>query len=208
MGRIASLAVLSGLTAALAVPGAALGTEVVTARPAPPNRWDLEASGSYAATNDFGGWGIAVRGGWLPVRYLVVGVGVETTRLHAEGSLPAEELLPARTYSQTFQSTFPAVFLRWQLPLRFITPYAEVATGFVVVHDQRAVNAQCSYGSGPGGGFAVGVDAQVVPSLAAGLRAGVRNTGWGGGCLAEGGPWSFQDDFRMTSLALTARFAF
>jgi hypothetical protein len=207
MGRLASIAILTGSAAALALPGAAGGAEIVTASPPTAQAWNLEVGGSYATTADFGGWGIALRGGWLANPYLVVGVGIETTRLQAEG-LTTAGFGPAWSYSQTFQSTFPAAFLRGQLPFRFLTPYTELAAGFVVVHDQRAENTQCSYGSGPGAGLAVGVDAQIVPSISAGMRADVRNSGWGGGCLTGGGPWSFslQNDLALTSLALTTRF--
>jgi hypothetical protein len=98
--------------------------------------------------------------------------------------------------------------VRGQLPLRFFTPYAELAAGFVVVHGQRGENTQCSYGSGPGAGLAIGVDAPITPSISAGLRADMRNAGWGGGCLTAGGPWTFdlQNNVRMTSLALTTAF--
>jgi hypothetical protein len=198
-------ATITGLALALALPSAARGTEVVAASPAAPHAWNLEAGISYAATTDFGGWGVALRGGWQANRYLVVGLGVETTRLHAEGTTSGTFAAP---YSQTFQSTFPAVFLRGQLPFRLFTPYTEVATGVVVVHDRSAQNSQCFFGSGPGGALAIGIDAQIVPSISAGLRAEARNPGWGGGCLADAGPWSFQfqDDATMRSLALTTRF--
>jgi hypothetical protein len=208
VGRFASMALLAGAAISLVRPGSAGGAEVVTASPPTAQAWTLEVGGSYAATTDFGGWGIALRGGWLANPYLVVGVGIETTRLHAEGSITEDALGPGQPYSQTFQSTFPAAFVRGQVPFRLLTPYTEVATGFVVVHGQRAENTQCSFGSGPGGGIAVGVDARIAPSITVGLRAEARNSGWGGGCLAIGGPWSFQmqDDFMMRSLGLTTRF--
>jgi hypothetical protein len=211
MGRFTSIASLTGLAVALALlPRAARGTEVLTTSPPTAHAWNFEMGGSYAATGDFAGWGIAVRGGWLLNRHLVLGVGIETTRLSAEGSTtnPFNASLTSQPYSQTFQSTFPAAFLRGQLPFRFLTPYAELAAGFVVVHDQHAENTQCSFGSGPGAGLAVGADAQIVSSISAGLRAGVRNPGWGGGCLAIGGPWSFQfqNDRTVTSLGLTTSF--
>ena len=195
--------VLCGL--AVASPRSAGGAEVVTASPPAAYAWRLETSASYAATNDFDGWGIALRGGWLANRYLVVGAGVETTRLHAEGVTDGS-FLPAHAYSQTFQTTFPAVFLRGQLPFRRVTPYVELAAGLVAVHGVSSEDVQCQYGNGPGAGLALGVDTQIVPSISVGLRAGVRNPGWGVACLAEGGPWSYQADFRMTSLALTAGF--
>jgi hypothetical protein len=199
--RFALSVVLSVL--AVASPCPARGAEVVTARP--PADWNLEVGASYAATNDFGGWGIALRGGWLASPYVVLGAGVETTRLHAEG-VTSGDFVPAHAYSQTFQTTFPAVFVRGQLPLRRVTPYVELAAGLVVIHSQQGEYAQCSYGNGPGAGLALGVDAQVAPSNSVGLRAGVRNPGWGVGCSLVGGPWTFQDDFRMTSLALTSGF--
>ena len=206
MGRLASIAILTGFFAALALPGAAGGTEAVTASlPAAP-AWNLEVGVSYAATTNFGGGGIALRGGWLANRYLVIGLGIETTRLHAEGMTTGGKGQPPQPYSQTFLSTFPAAFLRAQLPFRFLTPYAELASGFVVVHSRQGQNTECAFGSGPGAGFAVGVDARIVPSIAAGVRAGVRNPGWGVACVLEAGPWTYQDDFRMTSLALTTRF--
>jgi hypothetical protein len=70
---------------ALALPGGARGTEAVTARLPAAQTWNVEVGASYAATTDFTGWGIALRGGWLPVPYFAVGLGIETTRLHAEG---------------------------------------------------------------------------------------------------------------------------
>jgi hypothetical protein len=206
-GRFSSIAIPTGLAVVLALAGAARGTEVVAVRPPASDAWNLQVGGSYVSTSDFGGWGIALRGGWLANPHLVVGLGIETARLHAEG-LTSGGFGPAQPYSLTFQSTFPAAFVRGQLPFRFLTPYAELAAGLVVVHSQREENTQCSYGSGPGAGFAIGVDAPISPSISAGVRADVRNIGWGGGCLAEGGPWSFnlQNDFRMTSLALTTGF--
>jgi hypothetical protein len=202
--RFASIAVLAGL--AVASPRAAIGADVVTASPKETYAWHVEASASYAATNDFTGWGIALRGGWQANQYLVIGAGLETTRLHAEGVTDGT-FLPAHAYSQTFQSTFPAVFARGQLPFRRVTPYAELAVGVVIVHDQQAEWAQCSFlGPGPGAGVALGVDTQIVRSISVGLRAGVRNTSWRFGCTLTGGPWTFQDDFRMTSLALTTAF--
>lgn len=200
-----STATLIVLAASFALPGAAGGTEVAADSTPAPQAWTLEAGVSYAATTDFSGWGIATRGGWLPNPHLVIGVGIETTRLHAEG-LTTGGVGPARPYSQTFQSTFAAAFVRVQLPFRVLTPYTELAAGFVVVHSQQANNAECRYGNGPGAELAIGVDAQIVQSIAAGLRAGVRNPGWGAACLLEAGPWSFQNDFRMTSLALTTSF--
>jgi hypothetical protein len=207
MGRLASIAILTGLAAALALPGAAGGAEIVTGSPPTAQAWNLEMGGSYAATSDFWGWGMELRGGWLPNPYLVVGVGIDTTRLHAEG-LTTAGFGPGRPYSQTFQSTFPAAFLRGQLPFRFLTPYTELAAGYVVVHDQQGENVQCSFGSGPGAGLAIGVDAQIVPSISAGVRADVRNPGWGGFCGLVGGPWSFefQNNLAVRSLGLMTSF--
>ena len=205
MGCLASTATLIGLAAAFALPGVAGGAEIVAESTPAAQPWNLEAGVSYAATTDFGGWGIALRSGWLPNPHLIIGVGIETTRLHAEG-LTTGRLGPGLPNSQTFQSTFPAAFLRGQVPFRALTLYAELAAGFVVVHSQQANNAECRYGSGPGAELAIGVEAQIVQSIAAGLRAGVRNPGWGAACLLEAGPWSFQNDFRMTSLALTTSF--
>jgi hypothetical protein len=205
MGCLAAIAVLISWAASLAPPSAAEGTEVVTGSPPTAQAWDLEVGGSYAATTDFGGWGIALRGGWLANPHLVIGVGIETTRLHAEGSTSGG-FGAGRPYSQTFQSTFPAAFVRGQLPFRVLTLYTELAAGLVVVHSQQANNAECRYGNGPGAELAIGVDAPIVPSIAAGLRAGVRNPGWGAACLLEAGPWSFQNDFTMTALTLTTSF--
>ena len=189
---------------ALALPGAARGNETVTASPPAAQAWTLEVGVSYAATTDFGGPGIAVRGGWLVNRYVVIGLGIETTRLYAEGLTTGGKGRPPQPYSQRFLSTFPAAFARAQLPFRFLTPYAELASGFVVVHGQQG-DTECEFGSGPGAGLAIGVDAPIVPSLAAGMRAGVRNPGWGVACVLPAGA-SFHDDFRMTSLALTLRY--
>ena len=199
----ASLLVLAAL--AVASPRAANGAELVTASPPMAYAWNVEVGASYAATNDFAGWGIGLRAGWLASRYLVIGAGVETTWLHAEGVTDGA-FLPAHAYSQTLQTTFPAAFLRGQLPFRRVTPYVELAAGLVVVHDVSSEYVQCRYGNGPGAGLALGVDTQIVPSISVGLRAGVRNPGWGVSCLAVGGPWSYQADFRMTSLALTTGF--
>jgi hypothetical protein len=194
--------------AALAVPGAVNATEgeVVGGLQAKP-AWRVEAAGSYVATSDFGGWGVGLRGGWAPIPIFQFGLAFDTARLHAEGTHYQQSgtTTIGGPYSQTFQSTLVAAFARLQLPFRYATPYAEVTGGAVLVNKGEQHSTACYYQSGPGGGLSAGVDVHPVPSVAIGLRGGVRHAGWNELCTAQGGVWGFRDDM-MKVASLTASY--
>jgi len=160
----------------------------------------VQAGASYAAADAFGGWGLLLRGGYLANRYVMTGFGLETARLHAEGTVPVF----GGTFSQTFQSTLAAAFVRAQLPTRFVTPYAELALGFTAIHGREGFNTACKESSFVGGGAAFGVEGHVLPFLSVGLRAGVRTPGIGQ-CDEVGGPWSY-DTAALKSLAMTVAY--
>jgi hypothetical protein len=186
------------------IPGRAVAAETLTAAAKVEPSWRLEAGASYVSTSDFGGWGVGLRGGKMVSRYVLAGLAVDTGRLHAEGPYAFGGFIG--TYSQTFQSTLVAAFMRFQLPLRLATPYAEVAAGAVWVHRGEERNTQCYYDSGVGGGLALGIDVPVTPAFGVGLRGGVRNPGLGGACGAVGGPRTFQHDWTMLGATLTASY--
>ncbi len=186
------------------IPGRAVAAETVTATAKAEPSWHMEAGASYVAVDGFGGWGVGLRGGGMVGRYVLIGLGVDTGRLHAEGVHTFSTF--TGPYSQTFQSTLVAAFVRFQLPLSFATPYAEVAAGGVWVLRGEERNTQCFYESGVGGGLALGIDAPVAPALGVGLRGSVRNPGLGGACGAVGGPWTFKHDWTMVGATLTASY--
>jgi hypothetical protein len=170
---------------AVVVPAAVPAAEVVTAT-RQPDRSYVEAGASFVVADALGGWGLSLRGGYLATQYLMTGVGLETARLHAEGTVPVY----GGAFSQTFQSTFAAAFVRAQLPTRFVTPYAELALGFTAIHGREGFNYQCEESNFAGGGAAFGVDGQVIPSVSVGLRAGVRTPGLAK-CGLAAGPWDY-----------------
>jgi hypothetical protein len=178
------------------VPAAARAADVITASPQREPIRHVETGASYVAAGAFGGWGLSLRGGYLANQYVMTGLGVETARLHAEGIASPFD----RPFSQTYQSTLAAAFIRAQLPTRFVTPYAELALGLSVIHGTEGFNYQCKERTFAGGGAALGVDGHVLPSLSVGVRAGVRPPG-PGACAAAAGPWTYEPA-AMKSMAL------
>jgi hypothetical protein len=164
-------------------------------------RWDLRADTSYASSGNFQGWGVAARGAWLPRRYLALGASVETTGLHADGTIPTV------AFSQSFRSTLLAGFAQARLPLRVVTPYLELALGQVSVSQGEQTGSQCSYHGGFGVGVAAGADLSLSRSLSVGLRASTRNPGYSLGCAAQAGPWSFEFSW-VRALAGTVAYRF
>ena len=144
------------------IPGRAVAAETVTATAKAEPSWHMEAA-PHVAVDGFGGGvsGCAAAGWWVATfdrprcRY---------RQLHAEGVHTFSTF--TGPYSQTFQSTLVAVFVRFQLPLSFATPYAEVAAGGVWVLRGEERNTQCFYESGVGGGLALGIDAPSPPRSA------------------------------------------
>jgi hypothetical protein len=185
---------------AVVVPAAAPAAEVVSVTQQPDRVFHVETGASFVAADAFGGWGLSLRGGYLATQYLMTGVGLETARLHAEGTVPVF----GGAFSQTFQSTLAAGFVRAQLPTRFVTPYAELALGFTAIHGREGFNYQCKESSFAGGGAAFGVDGHVIPSMTVGLRAGVRTPGLGT-CTAAGGPWGY-DPVALKTMAVTLAY--
>jgi len=181
-------------------PAAARAAEVLTASPPRSPVLQVETAASYVAADAFGGWGLSLRGGLLASQYVMTGLGLETARLQAEGTVPVF----GGAFSQTYQSTLAAAFVRAQLPTRFVTPYAELALGFSAIHGREGFNYQCKERSFAGGGVAVGVDGHVLPSLSVGLRAGVRPPG-PGTCAAGAGPWTYEPA-ALKSLAMTVAY--
>jgi len=194
--------------AAVAIPVAVEAAEDAAGSLRAKPAWRVEAAASILATNGFGGWGVGVRAGWAPSPIWQFGLAVDTARLHAEGTYYQQwgTGMIGGPYSQTFQSTLVAAYARLQLPFRYATPYAEVAAGAVVVNRGEEQRVACLYDSGFGGGLSGGIDGHPVPSVAIGLRAGVRNPGWGGACTAQAGVWSFQFDWTMAVASLTAGY--
>ena len=84
----------------------------------------------------------------------------------------------------SFQSTLLAAYARIQLPFRYATPYVEVAGGAVLFQRGEDNPAKCYNRSGLGGALSLGIDANVVPSVAIGLRGGARNPG-AGACVSN-----------------------
>jgi hypothetical protein len=183
------------------------GEDIVAERTAPP-RWRLEAAGTIAWANDYGGRGIGVRVGESPARVAQFGVAVDTVRLHTEGSFVSQDFVNNTSttvrYSQTFRSTLIGAYARFQLPYEYATPYAELVYGGVLVHYTEATNTACGYGSGLAVSLSGGIDLHPLPALAIGLRAGIRNTGWGGACTVQGGVWQGSDAILLKSASMAA----
>jgi hypothetical protein len=178
----------AAMTATLvALPAAASAAEVLTASPQRDPILHFETGASYVSADAFGGWGLSLRVGWLASRYLMTGVGLETARLHADGTVPVS----GGEFSQTFNSTLAAAFVRAQLPTRFVAPYAELALGYTAVHGMTGFNYQCKELGSAGGGVAIGVDVRVRASFSVGLRGGVRTSSTAE-CGAVGGPFSYE----------------
>ena len=184
----------------VAVPAPAPAAEVLTASPQRDAVLHVETGASYVAADAFAGWGLSLRGGYLTNRYVMTGLGLETARLHAEGTVPVF----GGAFSQTFQSTLAAAFVRAQLPTRFVTPYAELALGYTAIHGMAGFNYQCREQGGASGGVALGAQVDVLPSLAVAVRAGVRPP-TSTTCAAAGGPWTYESA-ALTSLALTLAY--
>ena len=186
------------------IQGRAVAAETVTATAKAELPWRLEAGASYVTTGEFGGWGVGVRGGGMVGRHVLVGLAVDTGRLHAEGRYTFQGF--TSTYSQTFQSTLVAAFVRLQRPFGIATAYAEASVGAVLVHRGEERNTQCHFDSGVGGGLALGSDIPVAQSVAVGLRGSVRTPGMGGGCGAAAGPWSFNNYWMLLGATLTTSY--
>jgi hypothetical protein len=203
MNRGEARALWAACTAALLVAAPATGraVEAVAVAERPRAGWQVEAGAAYVAADSFGGWGVSLRAGRVHDRFLMVGFGIESGRLHAEGTVP----VAGGAFSQTFQSTLAAAFFRVQAPTPFVTPYAELALGFAAIHGKDGFNYQCNYGSSAGGAAALGVDGHVVPSLSVGLRGGLRLPSMSFSCTAGFGPYTF-DLAVMKSLGMTVTY--
>jgi hypothetical protein len=184
----------------VSVPAPGRAAEVLTASPQRAPVVHIETGASYVAADAFGGWGLSLRAGWLATRYVMTGVGLETARLHAEGTVPVF----GGEFSQTFSSTLAAAFVRAQLPTRFVTPYAELALGYTAIHGMTGFNYQCKELGSAGGGAAFGVDAHVLASLSVGLRGGVR-TPTTAQCGAAAGPFDY-DPATLKTMAVTLAY--
>jgi hypothetical protein len=193
---------MAATTAAMFVvaPPPATAADVLTASPQRDRALHIETGASYVAADAFGGWGLSLRGGYLTNRYVMTGLGLETARLHAEGTVPVF----GGAFSQTFQSTLAAAFVRAQLPTRFVTPYAELALGYTAIHGMAGFNYQCKEQGGASGGVALGAQANILPSLGVGVRAGVRPP-TSTTCAAAGGPWTYESA-ALRSIALTVAY--
>jgi len=195
--RRIALLFLSACSATVSTPARA--SEAVTLQATTP-AFRLEAETGYSASGAFGGFGLGVRGGWSPIRYMLMGPGVESAMLGAQG------MALTGSFSQKFRTTFVAAFVRGQLPLAMVTPYAELALGYVVIHDREESNSSCRYTSGAGASVALGADVRLIHSLTLGARAGLRNPGFGQACTAQLGPWSF-DRQSLKSIAVTVGYS-
>ena len=130
-----------------------------------------------------------------------VGAGIDSVRLHAEG------MALSAPFSQTFDSTLFAALIQGRLPLGIVTPYAEVALGYVAIADDSSENSECNYSGGAGLSLAAGAEVRIARALSAGVRWGLRSTGASIGCAAVLGPWGFEMS-RLQTLGVTAAYRF
>jgi hypothetical protein len=160
---------------------------LIAAALAPSNtRWEAGVATSYVRGGTFDGPGIAAHYLWVPTDYFALGPIVDVAYLSA--GLEAGNRLPA---NYAFTSTFAGGLAQFQLPLRFVEPYAGLAVGYVAADQRRSVNAQCAFGPGSGVLLAAGAKAAVSDHLILGLRGSARSPAFERSCTAIGGPAVF-----------------